>query len=124
MPLSLHGIGVSQGYVIGKPFIFQHDEPPLFLLEGRIIIADDLTPADTIQLQHQGISAFVTEYGGPLSHTALLARSLGIPAIVEVRNARRYLRDDELIVVDGHQGVVLANLDAYVLAHYRRKQQH
>lgn len=92
-------------------------------LEGRIIIADDLTPADTVLLQHQGIVAFVTEHGGPLSHTAILARSLGIPAIMGVRSARRYLSDDELIIVDGQQGVLLVGLDSTILDHYRWKQQ-
>jgi phosphotransferase system enzyme I (PtsI) len=92
-------------------------------LEGRIVVADDLTPADTLLMQHQGMLAFVTEHGGPLSHTAILARSLGIPAVVGVRNARRYLFDDEWIIVDGQQGVVLAGPDQDMLAHYRWKQQ-
>ena len=52
-------------------------------LKGRIVISDDLTPADTLMMQHQKVAGFVTEFGGPLSHTAILARNLGIPAIVE-----------------------------------------
>lgn len=92
-------------------------------LEGRIIVADDLTPADTILLQHQGVLGFVTEHGGPLSHTAILARSLGIPAVVGVRNARRYLVEDELVIVDGQQGVILSGPDAPLLDYYRAKQQ-
>ncbi|HEX2201144.1 MAG TPA: phosphoenolpyruvate-utilizing N-terminal domain-containing protein, partial [Gammaproteobacteria bacterium] len=51
-------------------------------LRGYIILADDLTPADTVLMQHHGIAAFATEYGGPTSHTAILARSLDIPSIV------------------------------------------
>lgn len=90
--------------------------------KDHIIIADDLTPADTILLQHQGVVAFVTEYGGPLSHTAILARSLEIPAVVGVRRARRYLQDEELLVVDGRNGVVLAGLDDAILSDYRAKQ--
>ena len=92
-------------------------------LEGRIIIADDLTPADTILMQHQGVLAFVTEYGGPLSHTAILARSLGIPAVVGARNARSYLGHDEPVIVDGRQGVILVGLDERILRYYRHKQQ-
>jgi phosphoenolpyruvate-protein phosphotransferase (PTS system enzyme I) len=92
-------------------------------LEGRIVIADDLTPADTILMQHQGVLAFVTEYGGPLSHTAILARSLGIPAVVGARNARAYLGHDEPVIVDGRQGVVLVGLDERILRYYRHKQQ-
>ncbi|HMW28127.1 phosphoenolpyruvate--protein phosphotransferase [Plasticicumulans sp.] len=92
-------------------------------LEGRIIVADDLTPADTILMQHQGVAAFVTEYGGPLSHTAILARNLGIPAVVGARHARRLLGDEETIIVDGQNGVVLAELDEPVLEHYRERQR-
>ena len=92
-------------------------------LEGRIVVADDLTPADTILMQHQGVLAFVTEYGGPLSHTAILARSLGIPAVVGARNARSYLGADEPVIVDGRQGVILVGLDERILRYYRHKQQ-
>lgn len=91
--------------------------------DGHIVIADDLTPADTILIQHQGVLAFVTEYGGPLSHTAILARNLEIPAVVGARSARRVIRDDELIVVDGEQGVVVGGLDEDTLAYYRRIQK-
>ncbi|PWV61791.1 phosphoenolpyruvate--protein phosphotransferase [Plasticicumulans acidivorans] len=103
------------------------DEPAPDLLasrlEGRIVIADDLTPADTILMPHQGVAAFITEYGGPLSHTAILARNLGIPAIVGVRHARRLLADDEIIIVDGQLGVVLTELDEDILNHYRTRQK-
>ncbi|GAB4344671.1 MAG: phosphoenolpyruvate--protein phosphotransferase [Gammaproteobacteria bacterium] len=90
--------------------------------KGRIIIADDLTPADTVLMQHQGVAGFVTEYGGPLSHTAILARSLGIPAVVGVRNARRYLSDNERIAIDGRQGAVLADLTPEILKYYQGVQ--
>lgn len=91
-------------------------------LKGRIIVADDITPADAVLMQHQGIAAFVTEHGGPLSHTAIIARNLRIPAIVGVRHARRYLNDDEELIVDGRQGMVLALADDSMLRHYRRVQ--
>ena len=90
--------------------------------EDRVVVADDLTPADTVLLQHQGVAAFVTDYGGPLSHTAILARSLRIPAIVGIRHARRYLRQDETVIVDGEQGTVLADSDRLVFDYYRGKQ--
>lgn len=92
-------------------------------LGGRIVVADDLTPADTVLIQHKGIMGFITEHGGPTSHTAILARSLHIPAIVGVHHARRYLRDDELIVVDGQQGVTLAGVDQGILEYYGRRSQ-
>ena len=90
--------------------------------EPFIAVADDVTPADIILLAQQSVVAFVTEYGGPLSHTAILARSLGIPAVVGVHNARRLLRENETLIVDGDRGHVLAAPDAGALAFYRKKQ--
>jgi len=90
--------------------------------ETFIMVADDITPADIILLSQQQVAAFVTEYGGPLSHTAILARSLGIPAVVGLRDARRLLRDGETVVVDGEAGHVLAGPDSQALAFYRAKQ--
>jgi phosphotransferase system enzyme I (PtsI) len=92
-------------------------------LEGRIIVAEELTPADTVLMQHQGVLALVTEHGGPLSHTAILARSLGIPAVMGVHNARRYLEEDELAIVDGQLGVLLVGVDERLVEFYRWKQQ-
>jgi len=92
-------------------------------LGGRVVCSDDLTPADTVLMQHQGISAFVTEFGGPHSHTAILANSLGIPAVVGLHEARHYLRHDELVVVDGRQGVILVEPTPAMVRHYRRRQK-
>ncbi|TVO70921.1 phosphoenolpyruvate--protein phosphotransferase [Sedimenticola selenatireducens] len=89
-------------------------------LTGKVILAQDLTPADTIVMRHQGITAFITEFGGPMSHTAILARSLGIPAVVGVHSITRLLRQGEVLVVDGEHGVVLADVDRRTLDHYRR----
>ncbi|NGY05434.1 phosphoenolpyruvate--protein phosphotransferase [Solimonas terrae] len=91
--------------------------------EPFVMVADDITPADIILLSQQHVAAFVTEYGGPLSHTAILARSLGIPAIVGLRDARRLLREGELVIIDGEAGHVLATPDDVALAFYRDKQQ-
>lgn len=91
--------------------------------EPYITVADDITPADIILLAQQHVAAFVTEYGGPLSHTAILARSLGIPAIVGLRDARRLLREGEEIIVDGEAGHVLATPDDIALDFYRAKQR-
>lgn len=91
--------------------------------DPAVVVADDLTPADIILLAQQQVAAFVTEYGGPLSHTAILARSLGIPAIVGLRDARRLLRDNETVIVDGEAGHVIADPDAQALSFYRDKQR-
>jgi phosphotransferase system enzyme I (PtsI) len=92
--------------------------------EPFVAVADDVTPADIILLAQQSVVAFVTEYGGPLSHTAILARSLGIPAIVGVHNARRLLREGETLIVDGDRGHVLADPDAGAMAFYRQQQEN
>ena len=98
-------------------------ESPDSKLTGYIVLADDLTPADTVLMQHQGITAFATEHGGPTSHTAILARSLGIPAIVGLRHLRKYIRNETLIVLDGSSGVILVDPDEYSLAHYHDMQE-
>jgi len=92
-------------------------------LKGRIVISDDLTPADTLMMQHQKVAGFVTEFGGPLSHTAILARNLGIPAIVGVHNARQLIHPTEQLIIDGHYGVVIGEPDARSLKHYRKLRQ-
>jgi phosphotransferase system enzyme I (PtsI) len=92
-------------------------------LEGYVLIAEDLTPADAVLMQHYGIAGFITEYGGPTSHTAILARSLGIPAIVGLRHALRYIQNDEPIAMDGEAGTVIADIDEVVERQYRRLQR-
>jgi phosphotransferase system enzyme I (PtsI) len=89
-------------------------------LKGRIIVADDLTPADTLTMQHEKIAGFITEFGGPLSHTAILARNLGIPAIVGVHNARRLILSGEVLIVDGQNGSVINTPDLRSLKIYRK----
>lgn len=91
-------------------------------LRGRVLFAHDLTPAEAVLLQQQGIHGLVTETGGPTSHTAILARSLGVATIIGLRQALRYVRHDELVVVDGEHGVVIVDPDARTLAHYQRRQ--
>jgi phosphotransferase system enzyme I (PtsI) len=90
-------------------------------LNGRIVVAKDLTPAETIMMKNQGVVAFVTEFGGPLSHTAILARSLGIPAVVGIHQATSLFRHGEQLVVDGAQGVVLADPTERILDYYRQR---
>lgn len=95
-------------------------ETPDNRLSGYIVLANDLTPADTVLMQHHGITAFVTEYGGPTSHTAILARSLGIPAIVGLQNALKYIRDDDVLILDGTNGVVLVEPGIQTLRYYKK----
>jgi phosphotransferase system enzyme I (PtsI) len=92
-------------------------------LEGQIVIANDLSPGDTVLLKHNRVAAFVTNLGGPISHTAILARNLEIPAIVAMHNATRYVRDGEELIVDGKLGVLIAAPDKPVVAEYRQRQK-
>lgn len=92
-------------------------------LHGRIVLADDLTPADTLLMQHEGITALITDYGGATSHTAILARSLGIPAIVGLRHARRYIQAQDTLIVDGGNGVVMVKPDRRSERYYRNRRR-
>jgi len=88
-------------------------------LKDRIVVADDLTPADTILMQHQKVAGFITEYGGPLSHTAILARNLGIPAIVGMHNARSFIQANEQLILDGSTGLIQIDPDKKELTHFK-----
>ena len=91
------------------------------LLDDTILIAHDLSPADTVHLKEHRVTAFVTDAGGPTSHTAILGRSLDIPSVIGLRNARRLISEHEWVIVDGINGVLIINPDDIVLAEYRRK---
>jgi len=91
--------------------------------EARIVVAVDLAPSDVVLLHGHHIAAIVTERGGPLSHTAILARSLGIPALVGVNHVHQYIHNDESLVVDANTGAVLIGLDNAALTFYRRAQK-
>ncbi|OUV62851.1 MAG: phosphoenolpyruvate--protein phosphotransferase [Gammaproteobacteria bacterium TMED119] len=109
-----------------QKMLFDHQyevEKEIKTLRGSIIVADDLTPADTVILQHQNIAGFITELGGPLSHTAIIARSLSIPAIVGIQDARQLLNSNEQIIIDGGEGMVLAGVDDKVVRHYKGKRK-
>ncbi|MDT8388057.1 MAG: phosphoenolpyruvate--protein phosphotransferase [Thiogranum sp.] len=99
------------------------EEPEDGDLRECIVLAHDLTPAEAALLHHQGIAGFVTESGGPLSHTAILARSLGMPAIVGTHGIPQQLRDGETVILDGAEGLLLAGVDNMTLAKYRARQQ-
>ena len=91
--------------------------------EALIVVAHDLSPADTIQFKHMPIAGFVTDLGGATSHTAIVARSLAIPAVVGLRHVRPLVGEGDLLVVDGARGVVIVNPDARILAEYRLRKQ-
>ncbi len=88
-----------------------------------VIVAHDLSPADTIQFKHMQIAGFVTDLGSPTSHTAIVARSLGIPAVVGLHHVRPLMSEDDLIIVDGTRGVVIVGPDERVLEEYRLRKR-
>lgn len=98
-----------------------YDYLPITNLEEPVIlVAKDLTPSDTAQMDKKNILGLVTEIGGPTSHTAILARSLEIPAVVGVGPILEKVAKDTLLIIDGNKGVVIANPDEETLDHYQR----
>ncbi|XXQ67986.1 phosphoenolpyruvate--protein phosphotransferase [Neisseriaceae bacterium B1] len=91
------------------------------LLDDTVLIAHDLSPADTVFFKDGRIEAFVTDMGGPTSHTAILGRSLNIPSVIGAGNARQLISEGEWVIVDGINGTLIINPDELVLAEYRRK---
>ncbi|HET9404930.1 MAG TPA: phosphoenolpyruvate--protein phosphotransferase [Burkholderiales bacterium] len=88
-----------------------------------ILVAHDLSPADVVQFKRHQYASFITDLGGTTSHTAVVARSLAIPSIVALHRARQMIRENEVIIVDGSQGVVIVDPDQQVLAEYQVRQQ-
>ena len=92
--------------------------------ESLIVVAHDLSPADTISFKEHRFAAFITDVGGGTSHTAILARSMAIPAVLGLENARALIRDGEQLIVDGLRGVVIVDPDQAILDEYQlRKEQ-
>ena len=92
-------------------------------LAELVIVAHDLSPADTIQFKSLKIAGFVTDLGGATSHTAIVARSLAIPAVVGLHHARPLISEKDLIIVDGTRGVLIVDPDARVLEEYRLRKR-
>ena len=90
--------------------------------EDLIVVAHDLSPADTIQFRDLRVGGFVTDMGGATSHTAIVARSLAIPALVGMHHARPLVQDDDLLIVDGTCGILIVNPDERILEEYRLKK--
>lgn len=87
-----------------------------------ILVAHDISPADALHFKNHKYAAFITDGGGITSHTAILSRSLNIPSIVALQNARTLIRDNDLIIVDGAQGVVIVNPTLEIQNYYKTLQ--
>lgn len=111
-------------------------QPPVALPDGvqptldgvadgpLVLVAQDLSPADMLQFKRSVFAGFVTAVGGKTSHTAIVARSMDIPAVVGARAASQLIRQDDWIIIDGNAGVVLVDPSPIILEEYRFRQRH
>ncbi|WP_219661272.1 phosphoenolpyruvate--protein phosphotransferase [Brevibacillus formosus] len=104
-------------YLLGVPFAGLGE-----LTEEVILVADDLTPSDTAQLDRRYVKGFVTDIGGRTSHSAIMARSLEIPAVVGTQGITRAVQPSTLIILDGHEGIAIIDPSEEEIAFYKRKQ--
>ncbi len=88
-----------------------------------VLVANDIAPADMLQFKRSIFTGFVTDVGGRTSHTAIVARSLDIPAVVGAREASHVIRQDDWVIIDGDQGVVIVDPSALLLEEYRFRQR-
>lgn len=96
---------------------------PSLISEEVIVIAEDLTPSDTAQLNRQFVKGFATDIGGRTSHSAIMARSLEIPAVVGTKIATESIENGDVIIVDGLKGEVHINPTDELLAEYKKVQE-
>ena len=104
--------------LLGRPGYVTQNIPE----ENAILVAYDLSPADVIVFKHHHFASFITDLGGATSHTAIVARSLNIPSVVALHQARRLIRENETLIVDGTNGVVIVNPDQGILTEYKLRQ--
>ena len=88
-----------------------------------VLVAHDLSPADMLQFKQSVFAGFVTDVGGKTSHTAIVARSLDIPAVVGARGASNLVRQDDWVIIDGDRGVMIVDPSPIILAEYGFKQR-
>ncbi len=91
-------------------------------LGGKIIVGKDLSPAETMFIKDRKVASFVTDLGSQISHTAIVARSLKMPAVVGLHGSTRYINDNDLLIVDGMRGIIVINPSDKVLREYKTRQ--
>ncbi len=92
-------------------------------VNSLIVVAHDISPGDMLKLRGGRFAAFVTDLGGPTSHTAIVARSMNVPAVVGLGNVRALVHDRDMLIVDGEKGLVYVNPTPEILAFYQQKQE-
>ncbi|KXG73701.1 phosphoenolpyruvate--protein phosphotransferase [Thermotalea metallivorans] len=93
------------------------------LKEPVIIVAHDLTPSDTAQLDRENVLGFVTDIGGRTSHSAIMARTMEIPAVVGLKDITQHVKNGDILVFDGEEGIVLVNPEDALVREYARKRE-
>lgn len=121
-----HMRGIATSTVLPPPAVLQDGAQPA--LEGMaaaplVLVAQDLSPADMLQFKRSVFAGFVTAVGGKTSHTAIVARSMDIPAVVGARAASQLIRQDDWVIIDGNAGVVLVDPSPIILDEYRFRQR-
>jgi phosphotransferase system enzyme I (PtsI) len=94
------------------------------LNEDLIIVAHDLSPSDAVSMYNKKIMAFVTDIGGRTSHTAIIAKSLGVPAVVGLKDVTLRVSNQDFVIVDGRQGLIIVNPEKKTLELYQREQNN
>ncbi len=118
----------------GSPLVAPHPRGPRkpsqqdLLLDDTVdvplvLIAHDLSPADMLQFKQSVFAGFITDVGGKTSHTAIVARSMDIPAVVGARTSSQLVRQDDWVIIDGDAGVVIVDPSPIILAEYGFKQR-
>ncbi len=110
-----HVVNRIQNILLGR------SEPKLLEVDSRIAVVRDMTPADVILLHNHGVNGLITEFGSPMSHTAILARSLGIPTIMGAHNVTRHIHDDETTIIDAQNGVALVGCDDQCIHFFQQR---
>ncbi len=109
------------GQRVLRALLGKGEEPMPHFPEGAVVVARDLSPADTARLLSMKVAAFVTDVGGRTSHTAILARSLGLPAVVGAPGMAHVLQTGDTVIVDGYRGVVLLEPEESALEDFQRR---
>jgi len=90
---------------------------------SRIVVAENLTPADTILFSRNQVLGYITDLGGYTSHTAILARALKIPAVVGLKEATKFIKTGDTVILDGYRGIVIVNPDQSLIEQYQEKMK-
>src|SRR5438309_6152191 len=110
---------VSQRVLVNLQGIAHHDVSEI--THDVVILADDLTPSDTIHFNRRPIVGFATEAGGRTSHTSIIAKSLFMPAVIGVPRLTKVVDNDEMVILDGYEGTVIVNPSQAMISEYQSR---